>query len=78
MTRELCISTKERFHSDICIGGHGWRHDAYLCKDLQLKCTEADKGHQLSLLSCRFPVVASTLSLPSCRFHVVATIPGGA
>ena len=35
--------------------------------------TEADKGHELSLPSCRFQVVASELSLPSCRFQVVAS-----
>ena len=35
--------------------------------------TEADKGHELSLPSCRFRVVASKLSLPSCRFRVVAS-----
>ena len=40
-------------------------------------CTEADKGHELSLPSCRFRVFASKLSLPSCRFRVVAPIPGG-
>ena len=34
-----------------------------------VEATEADKGHELSLPSCRFQVVASKLSLPSCRFH---------
>ena len=52
-----------------------WKRPSDKCK---VTSTEADKGHELSLLSCRFPVVATTLSLPSCRFHVVATIPGGA
>ena len=35
--------------------------------------TEADKGHELSLPSCRFRVVACELSLASCRFQVVAS-----
>ena len=48
-----------------------------LARNLDLLCTEADKGHELSLPSCRFQVVASELSLPSCRFQVVASIPGG-